>query len=216
MNAVLVVDDVENSLDGARVWLRLGDELAVLQLDAIGDLAVERALRSVEEALASGMRLADAISAGESIQDIPRRCQRRRLGNGVTLIDDTEAVMAADVRRSLKVLADVTRGTTRSFAVVGEMRSEPNEWFDDHDQLGRLVVRLDISQFIVVGQGARHASTAAGLEGSWDGESILVDDVNAAYDELRNRLRPGDVVLISAAGVTPLDTLLERLTEESR
>ena len=40
---------------------------------------------------------------------------------------------------------------------------------------------------------------AAGLEGSWDGESIFVDDVDEAYDLLDGELRDGDVVLVKSS-----------------
>ena len=68
---------------------------------------------------------------------------------------------------------------------------------------------------IVVGHGARHTATAAGLEGSWDGESVLVADLDEAYAVLRSHLRPGDALLISAAARTPLADLVDRLTQEA-
>ncbi|GAA1693211.1 hypothetical protein GCM10009792_11440 [Microcella alkalica] len=215
MTTSLQIDDVTHALDGARVQLRLGDERAVVRIDAIGDAAVDAALARVRAALASGASLSDAVRAGEQQPEIHGRCRRVITPGGVTIIDDTAATTATEVRRSLKVLADATRGVTRSFAVLGELVSEPVDRFEDHDQLGRLVVRLDIGQLIVVGHGARHISTAAGLEGSWDGESLLVDDLDAAYDELRAGLEPGDAVLVSAAGIIPLDRLITRLTEET-
>lgn len=211
----LVVDDVEHRLEGARVTLRRGDERTVMTLDALGDAAVESALQAVTAALEAGASLEEAVRSGSATGEVPGRCARVRTADGVILLDDTGATTAAEVRRSLKVLADATRGVTRSFAVIGELVSEPSDWFDDHDQLGRLVVRLDISQLIVVGHGARHTATAAGLEGSWDGESLLVDHADAAYDELRARLRPGDAVLVTAAGISPLDALIARLTEDT-
>lgn len=211
----LVVDDVEHRLDGARVALRRGDDTAIMTLDALGDAAVESALRAVAVALDAGASLEEAARSAAATPEVPGRCARIRTADGVIVLDDTAARTAVEVRRSLKVLADATRGITRSFAVVGELVSEPSDWFDDHDQLGRLVVRLDVSQLIVVGHGARHTATAAGLEGSWDGESLLVDDVAAAYDELRARLRPGDAVLVTAAGISPLAALIARLTEDT-
>jgi UDP-N-acetylmuramyl pentapeptide synthase len=215
MSALVVVDDVEHRLDGAIVHVRIADETFQIRLDSIGDAAVDAALSAVIAALGDGAMTADAVEAAHRVGDVRGRCQLVAAANGVIVIDDTLSTTVDQVRRSLKVLADATRGVTRSFAVMGELQSPPSEWFDDHDGLGRLIVRLDISQLIVVGHGARHTSTAAGLEGSWDGESILVADADAAYDELRARIRPGDAVLITSAGITPLDSLVARLTEET-
>ncbi len=46
-------------------------------------------------------------------------------------------------------------------------------------------VRLNISQLVVVGEGARPIHMGAAHEGSWDGESIVVPDVDEAVAVLR-------------------------------
>jgi len=62
-----------------------------------------------------------------------------------------------------------------------------------------------------VGEGARHIHAAAGLEGSWDGESMLVPDQDAAYDVLREQLRPGDIVLVKSSNSAGLRLLGDRI-----
>ncbi|TPX02106.1 UDP-N-acetylmuramoylalanyl-D-glutamate--2,6-diaminopimelate ligase, partial [Schumannella luteola] len=49
------------------------------------------------------------------------------------------------------------------------------------------------------------------LEGSWDGESVLVADIDAAYDVLREQLRPGDIVLVKSSKSAGLRFLGDRL-----
>lgn len=212
----LVVDDVVHRREGSLVWLRAGVEHVQLALDAIGQPAVDAAVAIVTERLAAGDSLARAADAATAIVDLRGRTERRALPNGALLLDDTAARTALDVRGSLRVLADLARVRGRSFAVLGELETEAADWFDDHDALGRIVVRLDIGQLIVVGEGARHIHNAAGLEGSWDGESMLVDTVEQAYDVVRARVDDGDVVLVSAASRTPFDGLVRRLLEADR
>ena len=209
-----VIDDVVHRLDGSRVQVRLGAETIDLQLNAVGETVVDAAVAQLTELLATGVPLSDAVEAvTRASADLPGRTARRPLTNGAMLLDDTAARSALDVRASLRVLADLTRGGARSIAVLGELDSQPADWFDDHDALGRIIVRLDVSQLVVVGQGARHIHNAAGLEGSWDGESILVDTLEQAYDVVRAQVDEGDVVLVSAASRTPLSALVERLLE---
>ena len=212
-----MVDDVVHRLDGSRVWFRTGDEQVELALDAVGQAAVDAAMAIVEAGLGAGLTLDTAArSAERSITDIPGRTSRRQLANGAVLLDDTAAATALDVRASLRVLADIVRDRARSIVVLGELASEPADWFDDHDALGRIIVRLDVSQLVVVGEGARHIHNAAGLEGSWDGESILVGTLEQAYDVVRAQVDEGDVVLVSAASRTPLNDLVDRLLEADR
>ncbi|MEP6478849.1 MAG: UDP-N-acetylmuramoylalanyl-D-glutamate--2,6-diaminopimelate ligase, partial [Rhodoglobus sp.] len=84
---------------------------------------------------------------------------------------------------------------------------------EEHDRIGRLVVRLNVQKLVVIGPLARHIHNAAGLEGSWDGESVLVGDVNEAYDLLCDELREGDVVLVKSSGSEGLQHLGERVAE---
>jgi UDP-N-acetylmuramyl pentapeptide synthase len=214
MNTELIVDDVRHSVAGSQVSLRVGEQRIDLMLDAVGQVVVDVAVAAIAQRLDLGETLADAVDAvAHALTDIPGHTARARLPQGAWLLDDTAARTALDVRASLRVLADLSRGPTRSFAVLGELECAPADWFDDHDALGRIVVRLDVSQLIVVGDGARHLHNAAGLEGSWDGESMLVGTVEQAYDVLRGQISEGDVILVSAAAHAPLHLLVSRLSE---
>ena len=80
-----------------------------------------------------------------------------------------------------------------------------------HDELGRLAVRLNIGQLVCVGEGARPIHMGAAHEGSWNGESVAVADVDAAVDFLRPRLAPGDVVLVKASRSVGLERVAAEL-----
>ncbi len=73
------------------------------------------------------------------------------------------------------------------------------------------MVRLNVRKLIVVGHGARHIHNAAGLEGSWDGESVLVETPDEAYDLLRDDLGAGDIVLVKSSKSANLRFLGDRL-----
>lgn len=113
---------------------------------------------------------------------------------------------------ALKLLAGLAGSDHRSVAVLGELSTGQADWRDEHDRIGRLVVRLNVGQLVVVGDGARHIHNAAGLEGSWDGESQLVQTADEAYDLLREDLRAGDVVLVGSSGLMPLESITARLS----
>jgi UDP-N-acetylmuramoyl-tripeptide--D-alanyl-D-alanine ligase len=113
---------------------------------------------------------------------------------------------------ALKLLAQLAGSEHRSVAVLSELSTGQAEWRDEHDRIGRLVVRLNVGQLIVVGEGARHIHNAAGLEGSWDGESQLTSTADSAYDLLREDLRAGDIVLVGSSGLMPLESITARLS----
>ena len=79
--------------------------------------------------------------------------------------------------------------------------------------LGRFVVRLDITQLLVVGPEAGGIHAGAVLEGSWGSESIHVDDVAEAVALLRTELAPGDVVLVKASRSAGLERVAAALLD---
>ena len=84
---------------------------------------------------------------------------------------------------------------------------------DEHDAIGRLAVRLDIAQLVVVGDGARPLHLGASLEGSWNGESVLVADTDEAIELVQGVVRPGDVVLVKASRSAGLERVAAALLE---
>lgn len=182
-------------------------------LRILGEHHVANALAALAAARELGVDPARAIAAIESVPRAERwRMELLERGDGVTVINDAYNASPDSTAAALKTLAQITRGGPgRSIAVLGEMAELGEYAQEEHDRIGRLVVRLNISQLVVVGERARHIHAAAGLEGSWDGESVLVADPDAAYDLLRGELAPGDVVLVKSSKSAGLRFLGDRL-----
>src|SRR6185437_5352010 len=123
--------------------------------------------------------------------------------DGVLILNDAYNANPESMRAALKTLASIARARRssggRSFAVLGPMAELGDDGPAEHDAVGRLAVRLDISRVIAVGEPARPIQHGAALEGSWDGESRWVPDVESAIAMLRKELRAGDVVLVKAS-----------------
>ncbi len=206
-------DDVQASATGTTFdYLADGVRLPVA-LRILGEHHVTNALAALAAARELGVPAARAIAA---IEGVPR-AERWRMevldgGDGVVVINDAYNASPDSTAAALKTLAQITRGAPgRSIAVLGEMAELGEYAQEEHDRIGRLVVRLNISQLVVVGERARHIHAAAGLEGSWDGESVFVADPDEAYAFLRGELRPGDVVLVKSSKSAGLRFLGDRL-----
>lgn len=137
--------------------------------------------------------------------------------DGVTVVNDAYNANPDSMRAGLQALAVMAeRRQARSWAVLGEMGELGEESILEHDRIGRLAVRLDISRLVVVGTG-RPASAmhhGAVMEGSWGSESTMVADIAAALDLLRAELGPGDVVLVKASNAVGLGVLAESLATD--
>lgn len=205
-------DDVEATASGTAFTLVAAGEQRRVQLKILGEHHVMNALATIAAARSLGVPVERSVPVIESLARAERwRMEVLARPDGVVVINDAYNASPDSMAAALKTLAQVTAGDQRSIAVLGEM-AELGEYADEeHDRIGRLAVRLNVQKLIVVGHNARHIHNAAGLEGSWDGESVLVETADEAYDLLRDQLREGDVVLVKSSGSAELRFLGDRI-----
>jgi UDP-N-acetylmuramoyl-tripeptide--D-alanyl-D-alanine ligase len=211
-NAQVRAENVRATASGTVFTLVADGESREVALKILGEHHVSNALAALTVARELGVPLGHAIAAIEVVPRAERwRMELLQPGGGITVINDAYNASPDSTAAALKTLVQILEPDQRSVAVLGEMAELGEYSHDEHDRLGRLVVRLNIGKLVVVGEGARHIHAAAGLEGSWDGESVFVPDLDAAYDLLREELRPGDVVLVKSSKSAGLRFLGDRI-----
>ncbi len=115
----------------------------------------------------------------------------------LTVLDVTGEPTMSDLVAAVRALRR-TAVHRRRVAVVGTPSGPAS--VVELDALGRLAVRLDVQRLAAVGRPARAVYTGAYQEGSWDAESVHVEDVADAREWLADELLEGDVVLVAGAG----------------
>jgi UDP-N-acetylmuramoyl-tripeptide--D-alanyl-D-alanine ligase len=191
-----------------------------------GDTRVALPLSGEHQAMNAAAAAAVAHHAGMSAEEIgrvldrvvarsPWRMEIADRDDGVTVVNDAYNANPDSMRAALKTLASIGGGRRRTVAVLGEMLELGAAAREEHDALGRLAVRLDVSRLVVVGEGAKPIHLGASLEGSWGGESVFVPDVDAAERFLHEDVSPGDVVLVKASRGVGLERLAAALLDRS-
>jgi UDP-N-acetylmuramoyl-tripeptide--D-alanyl-D-alanine ligase len=172
------------------------------------------ALASLTVAKVLGLDIASAVSALEHMQLAERwRMQLLAGPNGSLVINDAYNASPDSMRAALQTLASLGRQGHRTIAVLGEMAELGSESVTQHDEIGRLVVRLNIDQLFVVGNGAKLIHLGAMQEGSWDGESKFVESIDEALELVRGLLGSGDIVLVKSSKSANLRFLGDALAE---
>lgn len=188
------------------VHLQLHGEHAVR--NALAAAAVVYALDTHESHVVAIENVAMALRAATNVS--PWRMEVNHTDAGITVINDAYNANPESMRAALKTLVAMAAGR-RSWAVLGEMRELGSESVTEHDALGRLAVRLDVSRLICVGNRVMHLGAAT--EGSWENESVFVDTPEEALEILRRELAPGDVVLVKASRSVGLERVAQQLIE---
>ncbi|MFI9488324.1 UDP-N-acetylmuramoyl-tripeptide--D-alanyl-D-alanine ligase [Promicromonospora sp. NPDC052451] len=178
----------------------VGEQHAQVALSLVGPHHVTNALAAATVALRLGVAIGDvAERLSAATPRSPHRMAVTERPDGVTVVDDAYNANPDSMKAGLRTLAVLAGRTRRSVAVLGEMRELGDGARAAHDEIGRLVVRLNIKQLVVVGQGAYHIHEGAMQEGSWGSESVFVPDLDAAKALLDELLEPGDVVLVKSS-----------------
>ncbi|MFI1967732.1 UDP-N-acetylmuramoyl-tripeptide--D-alanyl-D-alanine ligase [Streptomyces cinnamoneus] len=182
-----------------------------------GEHHVSNALAAAAVAHELGMPVSEIASALSGAGQLSRwRMEVTERADGVTIVNDAYNANPESMRAALRALvamgeAAQARGG-RTWAVLGRMAELGEESLAEHDAVGRLAVRLNVSKLVAVGgREAAWLRMGAYNEGSWGEESVHVSDAQAAVDLLRSELRPGDVVLVKASRSVGLERVAEQL-----
>ncbi|MFF4365941.1 UDP-N-acetylmuramoyl-tripeptide--D-alanyl-D-alanine ligase [Streptomyces sp. NPDC001594] len=184
-----------------------------------GEHHVSNALAAAAVAHVLGMSVEEIATALSGAGTLSRwRMEVTERADGVTIVNDAYNANPESMRAALRALAAMggagKEGGGRTWAVLGPMAELGDASLAEHDAVGRLAVRLNVSRLVAV--GGREASwlqLGAYNEGSWGEESVLVSDAQAAVDLLRSELRPGDVVLVKASRSVGLERVALALLE---
>lgn len=212
-------DDLHAGSHGTDFTLHTPGETRAVSLSMLGEHHVVNAVAALAAASLAGVALDDALGSLAAMPAAgPATMEALTTRDGVLVIDDGVSATTESMAAALKTLALIGTETVgaqrrRTVAVLGELDDAGENSREDHDRMGRLVVRLNVKKLVVVGQRARHIHNAAGLEGSWDGESVLVDSAEQAYDLLRDDWGTGDVVLVKSSRSAGLSALAHGLAD---
>ncbi|PWI43422.1 UDP-N-acetylmuramoyl-tripeptide--D-alanyl-D-alanine ligase [Streptomyces sp. ICBB 8177] len=199
--------------------LRTPTGCAPVTLRLYGEHHVSNALAAAAVAGELGMPVEEIASALSEAGSLSRwRMEVTERPDGVTVVNDAYNANPDSMRAALRALVAMGRGSGaeggRTFAVLGEMAELGEDSLAEHDAIGRLAVRLNVSKLVAVGgEAAAWLDMGAKNEGSWGEESVHVSDAETAIDLLRSQLRPGDVVLVKASRSVGLERVAQALAD---
>jgi UDP-N-acetylmuramoyl-tripeptide--D-alanyl-D-alanine ligase len=205
---VRAVDVVAAGLDGMRFTLVTPVGRVATSTSALGRHGVHNGLAAAAVGLAAGLDLDPIAAALVRGWQAPHRDQIVRLP-GITILDDSYNASPASMIAALELLATLPG---RHVAVLGEMRELGDSHRRGHVEVGEAAARL-ADLVVVVGEEADGiVSGARSL-----GEAVLtVADRESALAALRDRLKPGDSVLVKASRGVALEWIVESLAGGAR
>ncbi|MBQ7500700.1 MAG: UDP-N-acetylmuramoyl-tripeptide--D-alanyl-D-alanine ligase [Clostridia bacterium] len=133
--------------------------------------------------------------------------------NGITVIEDCYNASAESMNAALKVLKDTAgRKSSRSIAVLGEMRELGSYSSKLHYEVGKTVAELGIDLLFTFGKEAAEIAKGAKENGMLGGNIFMTNDlsnVESIGEKLMIELREGDAVLFKASRAVAMERVIE-------
>jgi len=194
---------------GTIVTARMGETQLGFTIAQPGQHMVGNALAVLAAVEAAGGDLGLAALALAELGALKGRGERHRVpvdGGEALLIDESYNANPASMEATLAVLA---AQPGRRLAVLGTMRELGDHAPAAHAGLAEPIAAAGVACAILVGEEMDHL--AAALPPAVEHE--LVPDADAALSALRERIRPGDAVLVKGSNAIGLSSVVAALAE---
>ncbi len=216
-----------DTLYGRRFTLVVGAERARVALHLPGEHAVTTALAAAAVALSCGMSLPQVAAALGELRPAKRRGEIKRGANGSTLVDDSYNANRQSAEAAIATLRGATIGAGgRRWFVFGDMLELGAHSLEEHAAVGEAAAAAGLDELVLVGEDVR-ATAEAALRAGMPAERVhlfaapLADREALAHARLeaahyvRERLAPGDVVLVKGSLGVGMDVVVAELVDPS-
>ena len=195
---------------GTRFVLTLGTESGQIHLPLYGRYNVENCLAAAACASHLGVSLAEIRAGLMTVDPLAGRGIVHRLSADRVVIDDSHNSNPVALSRALESARALP--AKRHWVVLGDMLELGEGAADYHLAAGREAAELGFEPVIGVGELAREIVAGAGEA---DTQGLWFEDALEAARELRDRLEPGDVVLVKGSRGVALEGVVDSLLAEA-
>ncbi len=179
-----------------------------LSLAAAGRHQAVNAAAAAAATMAAGGRKEWISSGLASFEGAEMRSQVAEAAGGFTVIDDSYNAAPDSMRVALELLADLPGG--RKWAVLGDMKELGPLAVEWHREVGELAASVGVTGLITVGELGHYVAAAARVH--LPSSAVVEAEDNAeAVALVRERVSPGDVVLVKGSRAMEMDEIARSL-----
>ncbi|HEU4385952.1 MAG TPA: UDP-N-acetylmuramoyl-tripeptide--D-alanyl-D-alanine ligase [Anaeromyxobacteraceae bacterium] len=209
---VVVLETVSHGEDGLCFLLGIGNRELTVRLSLVGEHNAQNAAAAAAAAVALGCSDKEIVTGLASVRPVGRRLRLERLASGVFLVDDcynANPLSMGAALDTLRALAAARGG--RPVAVLGDMLELGAAEAASHGELGAAAARAGLGWLAAFGPRSRATAEAARTGGLAGDAAFHTEDLAALTAFVKERLRPGDVLLVKGSRGMKLERLVEAL-----
>lgn len=200
---------VSHGLSGVGFRLHIGDDSTHVHLPLLGLHSVHAALAAAAVASEMSFSIDEVAEALYNVSPSLRILVARGV-NGSRIIDDSYNANPESVLAAINLLEDLDG---RKIAVLGDMLELGSDEIPGHRKIGSRASSV-VSILVTVGERAALAADEARLSGMPAANIIQCQTNEEACVALRERLRPGDTVLVKGSRGMQMEDIVHELRLE--
>jgi len=209
---VVVLEVLSHTAEGLSFLLGIGNREVEVRVPLVGAHNAANAAAAAAAAVALGCSDREIVRGLAGVRPVGRRLRLERLPSGAFLVDDCYNANPASMSAALRTLADLAAaGGARPAAVLGDMLELGPIEAEAHRALGEEAVRSGARLLAFFGPRSKGGLAAARAAGLPEGDGFHTEDMGALAAFVRERLRPGDVLLVKGSRGMRLERLVEAL-----
>ena len=207
---VVLLDVLAQDPEGMRFLLGIGTKEVEVRLPLVGEHNAVNAAAAAAAALSLGCSDREIVRGLAGVRPVGRRLRVERLPSGVLLVDDCYNANPASMKAALRTLRQLA-GAGRALAALGDMLELGPAEDDLHRELGRDAAAAGLAALATFGPRAGLAREAAIEAGMARSDTFHTEDPLLLVAFVRERLRPGDALLVKGSRGMKLERLVEAL-----
>jgi UDP-N-acetylmuramoyl-tripeptide--D-alanyl-D-alanine ligase len=207
---VTVLDVLSRGQDGITFLLGIGTKEVRVELSLVGEHNAANAAAAAAAALALGCSDREIVSGLAGVGPMGRRLRVERLASGLLLVDDCYNANPASMTAALRTLRQLA-GAGRAVAALGDMLELGPAEVELHQGLGRDAAAAGLALLATFGPRTRITHEAALAAGLAPSSAFHTEDLQALTAFVRERLLPGDALLVKGSRGMKLERLVEAL-----
>jgi len=184
-----------------------------VNLKIVGSHQVSNSLAAAAAFLKKGIDIdLVAKTLSNSVAQSKWRMQIEVNKKNVTVINDAYNANPESMKSAIRTLKQIGAGKN-TYAILGEMLELGELSISQHQEVAKLVQKLEIQNTIVIGSGAKSIYDFLSQNG-YQGKLHYVENVEGAIAKAKEMMQPSDVVLVKASRSIGLERVANAIVSD--
>ena len=208
-NAGVRAQNIKQEAFGLSFRLMLPGETTLVNLKSYTPVFVSNALAAAAAGHLAGLNAGEIKSGLEKFHPVNGRMNIIKTRKGFHIIDDTYNANPCSMKVAINALQTL-KGRGSGILVAGDMLELGKDAGLIHQEIGAMAAAGDISRLYITGTFADDVAKGAHTKGL-QSKKILIGTKEEILDDLTNRVKPGDWILVKGSRALCMEAIVEEL-----